>query len=192
MNNSTKVIAEVAIMIALAFIIELIFIFIPGMLQGGRISISLLPILVLSWRRGIIPGMISGLLFSLMNMFLLDGYNPALLLGWGLTMQDFYASVALDYILAFSLVGLAGLVRKLSDPSLTSFALTIIVGYTIRFLMHFLSGIIIFGSFAGEQNVWIYSIVYNGTYMLPSLLLATIVGIALYKRVILQLDNQLT
>ncbi len=191
MNKSTKVIVEVAIMISLAFIIELIFSVIPGLIQGGRISISLLPIVVVAWRRGIVPGMVAGLLFSLLNMYLLDAYNPALLLSWGLSMNDFYASVALDYLLAFSLVGLVGVIRIKLGDSLLNFIYAVVIGYAIRFTMHFLSGVIIFDAFAGDQNAWKYSLVYNGTYILPSAILAVIVGIAIYKRVLSQLDELL-
>jgi len=176
MNNKIQVMVETAIMIALAFIIEIVFTSIPGMPQGGRISLSMLPIIVLSWRRGIVPGVIAGVLFSGLNM-LLDGFSPA---AWGITYKAFLASMFLDYLLAFGLVGMAGLGKKLFGDTLIGFGFGIFIAATSRFVMHVLSGAIIFSEYAGDQNPWLYSIIYNGTYMLPTFILLLVVGIGVY------------
>jgi thiamine transporter len=179
MNQRVRIIAEIAVFVALAFVIELLFSVIPGMQQGGRISISLLPIIVIAWRRGVFPGVIAGLVFAWLNS-MLDGFNQ----GWFITFESFVISMLLDYVLAFALVGFAGLVRVKGTDNIVFFGIAIFIGYFIRFSMHFISGIVVFGIYAPDgQSPWIYSLIYNGTYMLPSLVLALIAGLGLYYRV---------
>lgn len=175
MNKSTRVLVETAIMIAMAFILEVLFTTLPGMPQGGRVSLSMLPIIVLAWRHGVVPGVIAGVSFSVLNM-LLDGFSPA---GWAITYQAFFGSMVLDYLLAFGLIGLAGLVKPFGD-NVYNFVIAILIGSLLRFLMHLLSGVLIWSDYADGQNVWIYSFVYNGTYMLPTTLLLAVVGYFLY------------
>mgnify|MGYP000891846782 CR=1 FL=1 len=178
--KDTKVLVEVAIMVALAFVFEVIFTAFPGMPFGGRVSLSMLPIIVLSWRRGIVPGMVAGVIFSILNM-LLDGIGPA---AWGITWGVFIAAVFLDYLIAFGLVGIAGIVKKPFGDNVYSFALGIVIASTLRFLFHFISGVVFWAAWAEEvqagMNPALYSLIYNGTYMLPTLGLLLIVGIALY------------
>ena len=177
MNERTRIMAETAIMIAMAFVLEVVFTAFPNMPFGGRISLSLLPIIVLSWRRGIVPGMIAGVLFSGLNM-LLDGFSPA---AWSITWQVFVAAMILDYFFAFGLVGLAGIVKKPLGDNVYVFGLAIFVGAALRFLMHFLSGIVLWSHFAPVgQSPAMYSLIYNGTYMLPTLIFLLIVGVGLY------------
>jgi thiamine transporter len=166
--KDTRMLVETAILIALAFVLEVAFSFLPAMPQGGRISLSMLPIIVLTWRRGINVGMIGGAVFGLLNL-MLDG----VIYHW--------ASVFLDYVIAFGAIGLAGFTKKLFGNNAYSFGLLIVFAYVFRFISHVISGVVLFGEWApAGQNVWIYSIVYNGTYLLPGLILTLVVGIAVY------------
>jgi len=175
--SKTRVLVEIAIMVAMAFVLELLFTAFPNMPFGGRISLSLLPIIVLSWRQGVIAGVTGGVLFSTLNM-LLDGFGPA---AWGITFQVFMASMFLDYLLAFGVVGLAGLMKKAFGNSIYSFAVGIIFAASLRFIMHFISGIVLWSSFAEEgQSAVMYSLLYNGSYMLPTTILLVIVGVLIY------------
>jgi thiamine transporter len=48
--------------------------------------------------------------------------------------------------------------------------------------MHFLSGVLIFGSYAPEgQSAAVYSLIYNGSYMLPEMILTTLVAVILTR-----------
>ena len=87
------------------------------------------------------------------------------------------ASVILDYILAFALVGLAGFFgRDLKGIIFGSF-----VGVAGRFLSSLISGAVIFAEYApAGQNPWIYSLVYQATYMIPELVICIAVLIFLY------------
>lgn len=175
--KSTKVLVEVAIMVALAFVFEVIFTAFPGMPFGGRISLSMLPIIVISWRRGIVPGIITGILFSILNM-VLDGFSPA---AWGLTYQVFIAAMFLDYFIAFGIVGIAGLARKFFGESILGFGMAILIAGIARFICHLISGMVLWGVFAEEgQSVFMYSLTYNSTYMVPTIIFLLLVGIAIY------------
>jgi len=175
--SKTRVLVEIAIMVAMAFVLEVVFTAFPNMPFGGRVSLSLLPIIVLSWRQGIVPGIIGGVIFSILNM-LLDGFGPA---AWGLTYTVFIAAMFLDYFFAFGVVGLAGLVKRLFGNSVYTFGLGVLFGAFLRFLMHFISGIVLWSEFAPEdQSPALYSLIYNGTYMLPTAILLVIVGILMY------------
>jgi thiamine transporter len=71
----------------------------------------------------------------------------------------------LDYPIAFAVLGLAGLFKR-------NIYLGAAVGGTARFISHFLTGVIFFGEFAPEgQSVWLYSLTYNLSYMLPDTLI---------------------
>jgi len=50
----------------------------------------------------------------------------------------------------------------------------------LRYAAHTIAGSVFFAEYAGDQNAWIYSIIYNGTYMLPATILTAIVGVLLF------------
>lgn len=166
--SRTRVLVEVSILVAMAFILELAFSFLPAMPQGGRIGVSMLPLIVIAWRHGVGFGIIGGVTYGLLNL-MLDG----ILYHW--------ASFFLDYTVAFGLIGLAGLSRKVIGTNVYAYGVSIIVAFILRFLSHVLSGALLFGEWAPDgQNVWVYSAVYNSTYLLPALVLTLVVGIAAY------------
>ena len=168
MLKSTRVLVEVAILVTLAFVIEFGFSFFPAMPQGGRVSLSLLPLIIIAWRHGVVPGIIGGVVYSILNL-MLDGF---VLYHWG--------SFFLDYLFAFGLIGLAGYVKIVKDD-VVFFVVAIFTGFFLRFISHVLSGAILFGEYAPDgQNEWIYSIVYNSTYLLPALVLTVLVGIPVF------------
>lgn len=165
--RSTRVLVEVAILVAMAFVLEIAFSFLPAMPQGGRVSLSVLPIIVISWRNGPYAGIVGGVVYGLLNL-MLDG----VLYHWG--------SFFLDYTIAFGLIGLSGLVRKAGLDNVGGFGLAIFVGYLLRFLSHTLSGVLLFSQYAGDENVWLYSLGYQTTYLLPAFLLTLVVGVIVY------------
>jgi thiamine transporter len=165
--KTTRVLVEVAILVAMAFVLEFAFSFLPSMPQGGRVSLSLLPLIVNAWRNGPYAGVIGGIVYGLLNL-MLDG----VLYHWG--------SFFLDYTVAFGLIGLVGFIRKAKLDNVIGFALAIVIAFVLRFFSHVLSGVLIFASYAGDQNVWLYSMGYNATYLVPALILTFIVGVIVY------------
>lgn len=181
MQKSQKVLVlvEGAIMIALATVLSFIRVF--KLPWGGSITLlSMLPIALFSIKRGVKSGMIVSFLFALIQFGqgILDG-----LFGWGLTLGMLITCILLDYILAFTVLGLAGLFRKKLSGQIAGIALAV----ALRFLCHFLSGVVIWHSFGqlwGDfytENTWLYSLLYNGAYMLPELIFTVVGAVALLK-----------
>ncbi|GEM_PF-531344 len=169
---TTKDITEVAIFVALAFIIEVLVSWVPRQPMGGSITISLVPLIVLAYRKGFIITLYAGIIFGILN-WMLAGF--AIYVHW---MEG-----PLDYILASGAVSLSALVFRKYRESAKYFAIAAIVGGFGRYFMHFLSGIIFFREFAAEGRHWlIHSIIYNGTYMIPTIILVSILSWALYTK----------
>ena len=79
----------------------------------------------------------------------------------------------LDYFLAFTVLGIAELFAKpFGKKRLLGYCVGAVIVCVIRFVLSFLSGVILWGSYAPEgMNVWLYSLIYNGSYMLPNTVL---------------------
>ena len=56
-----------------------------------------------------------------------------------------------------------------------------LIGGMLRFVAHLLAGVIFFKEYAGDQNPWIYSIIYNCTYIIPSIILTAVVAVLILK-----------
>ena len=178
--KNTKVLVEGAIMVALATVLCFIRIF--KLPWGGSVTLlSMLPIVLFSIKRGVKAGMAVSVLFSLVQLFqgILDG-----LFGWGLTPGMLIACIFLDYVLAYSVLGIAGIFRK---KKMAGWLAGITLAIVLRFLVHFISGVVIWGSFGelwegfSTDNSVIYSLLYNGCYMLPELIFTLIGAFALLK-----------
>ena len=162
MKNKTKILVECALMIALATVLSKIEI--PLWLQGGSITAaSMLPILIISYRHGVKWGLLTGFAHSVIQMMM--GFHNVL---YAKTLVAQIGCILLDYILAYTVLGLAaGIGNGLpkSSQRLAAGMSAVIFG---RFVFSFLSGILLWGGYAPEGTpVWIYSLVYNGGYMLP-------------------------
>jgi len=163
---NTRVLAEVAVSVALAYVLNLIIVY--HLPQGGSITLgSMVPILILALRRGPSTGIFAGAVFGLVQLFL-GGY-------WFTLVQ-----VLLDYPVAFACLGLAGFFK--GNPHVG-----VAVAVLSRFLCHFVSGVVFFGEYApAELGPVVYSIVYNGSYMLPELVISVVVVYLLIKRGVLE------
>lgn len=149
----TKILTECAAFIALTVLCSFIKIF--EMPQGGSISLTMVPLFIISYRRGAVAGVFTGAIYGLISlMFSGVIYHPA--------------SIFLDYILAFGLVGVSGFFRK----NIFGIIMGTCAGVICRFVCSLLSGVFIFKDFApAGQNPWVYSFVYQCTYLLPELII---------------------
>ncbi len=181
MNNSRlHSLVEGAIMVALAAVLSYIRIF--KLPWGGSITlVSMLPIMLYSIRHGIKKGLGAAFAFSLIQLF--QGISDGLF-AWGLTPLMLVACILIDYIFAFSVLGFAGLFSK---NGLAGYIGGTALAGLLRFLCHFLSGVIIWHSFGelwegfSTENEWLYSLLYNGAYMLPEIIFTQIAAAALFK-----------
>ena len=168
-------------MVALATVLSFIRIF--KLPWGGSITLlSMLPIVVFSIRRGVKAGLAASFVFSLIQFVqgIMDG-----LFGWGLTPGMLVACILLDYILAFTVLGIAGLFRNMELKGCISGVALALVS---RYVLHVISGYVIWQSY-GElwsdffiENSLLYSLVYNGCYMLPELVFTMIATCILFAQ----------
>ena len=104
------------------------------------------------------------------------------LFGWGLTPGMLIACILLDYLGAFTVLGIAGSFRRKGLPGWIG---GISLAIALRFVLHFLSGVVIWQSFGelwnrfSTDNTFLYSFLYNGCYMLPELIFTLVGAVAL-------------
>ena len=165
-----RALTEGALFVALAFVLS--FVKLYQLPNGGSLTPAMFPILLYALRFGLARGVTAGFVFGLLQL-LFDGAYA-----WG------WQSMVLDYLLACAPLGLAGIFQ---GKSWGIFPGTII-GCLGRFLIHYLSGITIYRiiqptsvpGFGTYDNPHLYSLVYNGSYMIPNMLLALILAGVLY------------
>jgi len=169
-KQKTRRLAESALMLALSTILAELAVF--SLPFGGSVTLfSQVPVILISYRYGVKWGLTTGitmsviqLLFGIQNFSYVSGVGAFLILAF------------CDYIIAFSALGLGGVFKyKIKNDSL-SLALGGSVVTVIRFVCHFISGATIWGDYADGAPVLEYSLKYNGSYMLPELII-TIVGL---------------
>lgn len=179
-NEKTKILVEGAVMVALATVLSYIRVY--KLPWGGSVTLlSMLPIVLFSIKQGIKNGFIASFAFALLQFGqgVLDG-----LLGWGLTPGMLIACILLDYIGAYFILGIAGIFRSKKFPG---WICGISLAITLRFLFHFLSGVVIWHSFGelwngfSTTNTYLYSFLYNGCYMLPELIFTLLGAVILLK-----------
>lgn len=171
MKQSTlKKMVTTAVMSALAVILTWIEIQVGP--AGGSINIVMLPIIVVSYCYGVVWGISSGLVVGFVKCLIGGG------IGWGLP------SILLDYVLAYAAVGIAGIFSG-KKWGMGSGA---VVGCVARFIVHFISGVTIYAIVSSEtiagietSNAFLYSLIYNGLYMIPSSAIVIILAFVLQK-----------
>ena len=182
MKNASKshlrirALCEGAILLALAIVLNYLSAMIFGHLpQGGSITLAMFPLLLYVHRWGLGRGILVCFAYGLLDMLLGGGY------AWG------WQSILLDYLVAYTALALGGFFRGKAWGIFPCVAL----GCLGRFAVHYFSGITLYriieptgieglemlGVFT---NPHIYSIVYNGVYMLPNVLIALVIAVALY------------
>lgn len=164
-NQNARMLAEAGIMIAIAQILSYVTIF--QMPAGGSVTPgSMIPIMIFAIRWGAKKGILAGIVYGALQFIL------------GPKWSFHPVSVIFDYPVAFGFIGLAGLFRK----NVWGAAAGIVLGVTGRFLCHVLSGVVVFASYAPEgQHPLVYSIIYNGTFLLPELAISLIIVMLLVR-----------
>lgn len=161
-NKSIVILCECAIMIALASVLSMIKIL--DLPYGGSVTaFSVVPIVVISYRHGVKWGLLTGFAYSLIQL-LLDASS----LSYATSFAAAVAIILLDYIFAFSFLGIAGCFRNIiKNPAASAVTGTIMV-CVIRYISHVISGCTVWaGVSIPSSDGLIYSLSYNATYMLP-------------------------
>ncbi len=170
-NKNVIMLCECAVMVALATVLSLIKIEFP---YGGSITIcSMLPILIIGYRYKPLVGCLTGVVYGLIQM-LFGMSNFAYATSWQAALMILF----FDYLIAFGVIGLGGVFRGIKNQAV-GLALGALFASVLRFLCHFLSGITVWAGFADGMPVWLYSLIYNGLYMLPEFGILIAAAIAL-------------
>ena len=111
-------------------------------------------------------------------------------------------SIFLDYLIAFTVLGLAGMFRGKIKNDALAFTLGSLVAMLLRYLCSFLSGWLLWvdvvedagymqevigayipalSGLTGNTLAIVYSLVYNGVYMIPEIILTCVVGFLLVQ-----------
>ena len=209
MKTQTKRLTESAMLLAVAIVLELVSkMFIPELPFGGQITlVSMLPVVLISYRHGIKCGLVSGVTYALLEMALgaktvAAAFQPGYF-GDDRMLLNAFIMCALDYVVAFTVLGLGGMFRNREWKPATALALGSVAALGLRYVSHIFSGYILFSGWAewfftqegfpawGAKLVeslspnmlgFVYSLVYNGFYMVPEIVL-TCVGAVLISRI---------
>ena len=161
----SRTLAYAGICVAMSFALSYIKLW--DMPQGGSITlVSLLPLMIYAYvfgaKKSVFVGFVYGVLQAVQDPWII---HPAQFL--------------LDYPVAFSAVGLAGLFREikaLEKLPQVKFTVGAVLAGTMRFICHVLSGALAFEAYAEGQNVWLYSFGYNA-YVFVDVALVIAAGI---------------
>ena len=206
MQTKTKRLTESAMLIAVAIVLELVSkMFIPEMPFGGQVTlVSMLPVVLLSYRHGVKWGLVAGLGYALIEMVIgaktvAAAFQPGYF-GDGTMILNALIMCVLDYLAAFTALGLGGAFRNRVEKPGVSLCLGSILALSVRYVCHIASGYILFSGWAewfftqegfpgwGASLVaslspgmlgFVYSLVYNGMYMVPEIILTAVVALFL-------------
>lgn len=202
-NTKTIRLVETGLLLAIATVLSLIKPFeLP--FGGGITIISMLPIVLIAYKYGTKWGLFSAFVGSILQIltsmktvsaFFLPGESHMVL--WKAILICF-----IDYIIAYTALGFGGIFRnKFKSPS-TALCLGSIVALSLRYLAHIISGVIFFGSYAewfftqegfykigntilnnfsGNGLVIIYSLFYNGLFMIPEIIITAVAALIIGK-----------
>ena len=202
--KKTKRLTESAMLIAIAVVLELVgkMVF-PPMPFGGQLTlVSMLPIVLISYRHGVRWGLTTGLCYGLVQMALgaatvTAAFQPGYF-GDGTMLGRAILMCLMDYCLAYTALGLGGCFRNVMKKKGSALLSGSLVALGARYLAHVLSGYILFAGWAEwfftqegfpgwgaalVQSVspqalgWLYSMVYNGMYMIPEMILTAVAAL---------------
>ena len=210
MTNKTRRLTESAMLIAVAIVLELLSkLFIPEFPFGGQITlVSMLPIVLISYRHGVKWGFVSAAAYALVEMAigtktLMAAFQPGYF-GDGVLIVNALLMCLLDYVVAFTMLGLGGVFRnRIQNPGVSLMAGSL-VALGARYVAHVLSGYILFAGYAewffthedfpfpelGAAILstlspamigFVYSLVYNAMYMLPEMIFTALVSILIAR-----------
>ncbi len=175
-RTKTRTLVEGALMIAIAIVLSYLKLF--DLPQGGSITLEMIPLVVMGLRNGPKWGCFTGFVHGLIQMII--GFNNVLYCN---TLAAQIGCILLDYLLAFTVLGLASLVSKrFGEQKLAGVVVGSVAVGLLRFACSFLSGWLLWGSYAWEGwSPALYSLAYNGSYMVPDMIILAVAAALLYK-----------
>ena len=177
-NNTLKLVLS-AIMIAIGTVLS-IFKFNGLWAFGGGVTFcAMLPLVIIAHIYGTKWGVFTAFVFSLLQMIL--GFSNVL---YGTSFLMMIAIALLDYIIAYTVIGFSAMFKGRFPNIYIDIVVGIVFTFSIRLLCHFLSGWMIWDAlWPNELSMAspIYSIAYNGSYMIPEIIITSIVAVAIQR-----------
>jgi len=164
-NENVKMMVEAGVMIALAYVLSLVKIWQAPM--GGSVTAgSMIPIILFALRWGYKKGVLVGVIYGIVQFMLGPkwSYHPI--------------SILFDYLIAFGVLGFAGIFKDSMKKSIFG----VFIAISLRYICHVISGVVVFASYAPKtMSPIIYSLIYNSQYLLPEFVVSAVVLMFLYK-----------
>lgn len=167
----SRTLAFAGVSVAMSFALSYVTMW--KMPQGGSVTLaSMLPIMLFAYVYGAKKGLLVGFVYGLLQ-----------------AVQDPYivhpAQFLLDYPIAYGLVGMTGILRKVNfceKLPQVKFAVSSAIGAILRFVSHVLSGVFAFGAYAADKNIppLPYSLAYN-SFVFIDLAIVIVVGVILFS-----------
>ena len=208
MQTKTKRLTESAMLLAVAIVLELVSkMLIPEQTFGGQITIvSMLPVVLISYRHGMKWGFVAAFAYALIEMALgAKTVGAAFMPGFfgdGTMIGSAIVMCLLDYLVAYMAMGLGGIFRNRISNKGVALMCGSLVALGARFAAHIVSGYLLFSGWAewyftqdgfpawGAELVasvgpvalgWIYSAVYNGMYMVPEMVFTAMAAVLIAR-----------
>ena len=181
MGKSTRRLVESAVMIAIGTVLSMFPFTAPWAYGGGITICSMLPLVIIAHRYGTKWGLFTAFVYSVLQL-ILGVSNVQFAAGYGFVLA--VGVLLLDYILAFTVIGLSACFNGVIKDHLVSIVVGIVFTFALRFVCHFLSGWIIWGVITPNEMGLVaplYSLIYNGGYMLPETIITALVAVLTYK-----------
>ncbi len=179
MKTSVKRVSESAMLIAIGTVLSIITFQGPWALGGGITFCSMLPLVLIANRYGTPWGIFSALVFSILQLVL--GINN---IQYAPTALSAAGIIVFDYILAYTVMGFSSIFNKFIKNRRNSIVLGICVCSMVRYLCHYTSGVLIWEALLPNALGWappIWSLAYNGSFIIPETLITALVAALSYK-----------
>ena len=197
MKNNTQRLVKTAILLAIATVLSVITVF--RLPFGGSVTpVSMMPVILISFMFGVKWGLFSAFIYSLLQMLTGMDVVSALFMPGDSQMLVWQAvSVCIiDYVLAYMMLGFGGIFKGKLGNRYAEIALGAFVSLLLCYIMHIISGYIFYGAwaewfftqegfysigskimekFSGNSLSMLYSVIYNGLYMIPEIIITTAV-----------------
>lgn len=173
MSKNIIRLTETAIMIALGTILSIVKL--VDLPYGGSITIAhMLPVILIAYRYGSRWGFCSGFVYGLLQLLL--GMKN---LSYATSFLAAVAIIVLDYLAAYSVVGIIGIFQKNKSQPITITFGTLLV-FLLRYTCHVISGCTVWaGLSVPTSEAFVFSVIYNATYMIPEAIVTTVAALYL-------------
>ncbi len=181
MKNNLKKLAVSALFIALSTVLSEVVPSISLPLGGSITVFSMVPVCLLGIMFGVKWGIFTGLAYGLIQMmFGLNNLSYAT--WWGAAV----IIILFDYIVAYGVLGFSGIFKGKIKNEFVACILGVLFACLLRYICHFITGVTVWREIADAWGAIWFSITYNGSYMIPEMIITPLGVALLYKANVLK------